>query len=248
MSLVTKHSPSRAFIVEGNIGAGKSTFLKVIQKYLDATIIFEPLDKWQNVGGSSENLLHKFYTDTQRWSYTFQTYAFVSRVVAQEEHARRHAGGVHILERSVFSDRYCFAKNLFELGTMTALEWKLYQEWFAWLVEQYVVQPAGFIYMRTDPQVCYKRLQHRGRHEEAIVPFEYLMQLHTKHEQWLMEREGVAESLKEVPVLVVPCDQDFEHDTAEQERHMTAIAQFINDHGGRVSLQQGVRGAQQIIV
>ena len=67
------------FVVEGNIGAGKSTFLKVINTFLNAQVVFEPHEKWQNVAG--ENLLDRFYADTQRWAYTFQTYAFITRII-----------------------------------------------------------------------------------------------------------------------------------------------------------------------
>ena len=171
------------FVVEGNIGAGKSTFLKVINTFLNAQVVYEPHEKWQNVQG--ENLLDRFYTDTHRWAYTFQTYAFITRVLEREKAALNNTHPFQILERSVFSDRYCFAKNCFELGLMNALEWKLYQEWFTWLVDTYTVKPSGFIYMQTDPKVCYKRLLKRNRSEEGGVTLEYLELLHDKHERWL---------------------------------------------------------------
>ena len=40
----------KALVVEGNIGAGKSTFLTVLAKHLDVDIVFEPTNKWQHVG------------------------------------------------------------------------------------------------------------------------------------------------------------------------------------------------------
>jgi len=79
-----KLSPVRqVFVIEGNIGAGKSTFLRLLDQRLQIDPVFEPHDKWQNVG-DGENLLEKFYTDIRRWAYTFQTYAFVTRVLEQE--------------------------------------------------------------------------------------------------------------------------------------------------------------------
>ncbi len=221
-------NPSRFFIVEGNIGAGKSTFLRLIQKHLAVDIIYEPHEQWQKVGGQ-ENLLEKFYADTPRWAYTFQTYAFVTRIMAQEAHAIQNKGGACLLERSVFSDRYCFARNCFEQGTMTALEWKLYQEWFAWLVDQYTTKPTGFIYLRTDAQVCYERLVKRNRHEESAVPLQYLEQLHNKHEQWLIHKQGIASYLEQTPVLVLDCNEDFEHNPKVIENHCRLIANFLND-------------------
>jgi deoxyadenosine/deoxycytidine kinase len=217
----------RTFVVEGNIGAGKSTFLRILKEKLNLHVVYEPLHKWKNVGGSSENILEKFYSDTTRWAYTFQTYTFVTRILEQEEHARIFSAPIHILERSVFSDRYCFAKNGFELGLMNTLEWQMYQEWFAWLVDQYVTLPDGFIYMRTDPSTCHRRLKKRARHEEAAVSLDYLGLLHKKHEDWLIERNEVAPAIATTPVLTVPCDAEFQTCPAEQERLVAAVAEFI---------------------
>ena len=68
--------------IEGNIGAGKSTFLKILKLNLEKIkIIEEPLIKWQNIeqDGINYNILDMYYKDPKRWAYTFQTYAFYSR-------------------------------------------------------------------------------------------------------------------------------------------------------------------------
>ncbi|MEX0940127.1 MAG: deoxynucleoside kinase [Candidatus Babeliales bacterium] len=207
--------------IEGNIGAGKSTILSIIQKWLPVNIVLEPHEKWQNVGG--HNLLEKFYTDTPRWAYTFQTYAFVSRILAQQQN--QQLSSINILERSVFSDRYCFAKNCYESGIMSALEWQLYKEWFSWLVDAYVSPMKGFIYLQADPAVCYKRLLKRNRSEEVNVSLEYLEKIHAKHEKWLI---GKNEQYRDVPVLILECNKDFEHDIEEQEKHLQSISEFLN--------------------
>ena len=192
---IDPYSQQKCFIVEGNIGAGKSTFLKLIEDRLNIQIVFEPHEKWQKIGDTG-NLLEKFYTDTQRWAYTFQTYAFVTRVISQQEYAKKNLFSAQLLERSVYSDRYCFADVAHERGNMNALEWTLYKEWFAWLVDNYTLKPSGFIYLRTSPETCYKRLKKRCRQEEVEVSLDYLQALHDKHEKSLVEKEGVAPFLK----------------------------------------------------
>ncbi len=218
---------TRSLIIEGNIGAGKSTFLKMISDYLSIQAVFEPHEQWQHVGGDGENLLDKFYKDIERWSYTFQTYAFVTRVVEQEKHRKLHPNMVHVIERSVYSDRYCFAKNCFEMGAMSALEWKLYQEWFEWLVEAYTPRPTGFIYLKTDPKVCHERLLKRNRDEETGVTLDYLKALHDKHEDWLLEKKDVASYLEDVPVLTLECNAEFETNSVEMEKHVQSIRDFF---------------------
>jgi deoxyadenosine/deoxycytidine kinase len=222
-------SNQRYFIIEGNIGAGKSTFLKMIKEYLNLQVVLEPHEQWQKVG-DEHNLLDLFYKDPKRWAYTFQSYAFVSRIMNQQAHARTNPYMVQLLERSVFSDRYCFAYNAYELGYMNALEWKLYQEWFSWLVDTYMRRPDGFIYLQTKPDICYERLQKRNRDEEATVSREYINRLHEKHERWLIEKKDVAPALMNVPVLVLECDADFENNKAEQEKHVEKVGAFVLSH------------------
>ncbi|OGB97004.1 hypothetical protein A3F06_01470 [candidate division TM6 bacterium RIFCSPHIGHO2_12_FULL_36_22] len=225
MSVQTEISNIKRFIIEGNIGAGKSTFLKILEQHLAIEGVLEPHAKWQDVG-DGENLLDLFYKDTPRWAYTFQTYAFVTRVLEQEQRALKAISSVQILERSVFSDRFCFAKNCYEMGLMSSLEWQLYQDWFQWLVEGYTIKPAGFIYLQTDPDVCYERLVKRNRHEESSVSLDYLTKLHNKHQQWLVEKKDEVSFLQDVPVLVLHCNQEFEKNLDEQQAHISKIAEF----------------------
>jgi len=156
----------------------------------------------------------------------------------QERMAKINPTNIQILERSVYSDRYCFAKNCFEMGNMSGLEWRLYQEWFSWLVDTYTVKPTGFIYLQTDPEVCYERMIKRSRSAESAVPLSYVELLHTKHEEWLLHKRGVADYLKDVPVLVIPCNKDFEHDIREQEKHIESIISFMYANNACTSPQK----------
>ncbi len=216
----------QSFIIEGNIGAGKSTFLRLIENRLPVQIVYEPVEQWRKVS-AGENLLDKFYKDTQRWAYTFQSYAFITRVMEQQKKEKEAVHGIQVLERSVYSDRYCFAKNCFEMGTMTPLEWGLYTEWFDWLVTNFSPQPSGFIYLRTSPEKCFERLKKRDRSEEKIVPLSYLEKLHDKHEQWLAAPEQTAAHLKGVPVLILDTDAEFESNEQRMNEFSEKIAHFI---------------------
>ena len=222
-----KRNRKKCFVVEGNIGIGKSSFLKLLGKKLNCGIFFEPLEKWQNMG-EGESLFEKFYKDTPRWAYTFQSYAFLSRVLEQEAAIANSEHDIIIFERSVFSDLHCFAKNCFELGSMTDLEWNLYQEWFSWLVEKHVVVPTGFIYLQGKPEICLDRLKMRNRHEEVGVSLDYLALLHQKHENWLVKKEEVASCVSDVPVLVLDRNVDWNVDVKEKDRLVGKVSDFFN--------------------
>lgn len=222
-----KMNKRRYFIVEGNIGAGKSTFIKMLVRYLNIQVVLEPHEQWQNIGEKGDNLLDLFYRDPKRWAYSFQTYAFGSRIMAYHANTSMHVYSVQVLERSVFSDRYCFAYNCYELGYMNELEWQLYQTWFGWMIDSHVEMPDGFIYLKTDPEICYQRLIKRGRQEESGVTLEYIKGIHAKHERWLIEKCDLSPAIEKVPVLVLDCNAEFETDSAEQMRHVEAVSTFV---------------------
>lgn len=224
MKFSTNH---RVYVLEGNIGAGKSTLLKAVGQYLDVDIVPEPALKWQH-DRRTGNILELFYKDTSRWAYTFQSYAFITRIQAIIEHQKAYPEKeAQLLERSVYCDRFCFAKHCYEAGFMTALEWKVYREWFSWLVDQYSPLPQGFIYLRVSPEVALARMNKRRGPEEGSVELEYLQALHHKHDEWLIEKNDVDEAVKKVPVLVLDGDAEFEQNFEGIEKHLRAIAQFI---------------------
>jgi deoxyadenosine/deoxycytidine kinase len=80
--------------------AGKSTFLDLLgTRNADFCLVQEPVHKWTSVEEgeadsdeitasqkSGGNLLGLFYKDSERWAYTFQTYAFLSRMKSQMKH------------------------------------------------------------------------------------------------------------------------------------------------------------------
>ncbi|XP_077062945.1 deoxyguanosine kinase, mitochondrial isoform X2 [Siphateles boraxobius] len=248
MSNVTTDQIKRVSI-EGNIAVGKSTFARLLQRTeQDWEVIAEPISKWQNVDQtnqtehcprqSTSNLLQMMYHDPKRWSYTFQTFSCMSRM---RSHLQPVSAGsltssgspVRVYERSVYSDRYIFALNMFELGCINSTEWAVYQDWHSFLVEQFGhrVQLEGIIYLRASPQSCMERLGRRGRVEEQGIQLDYLEKLHTRHENWLIDKTTKVhfEHLATVPVLVLDAEVEFEKDPEVQDNLLTKVRHFFSN-------------------
>ena len=105
----------------------------------------------------------------------------------QEERSRSHTGTLRLLERSVFCDRMVFVKAVHEAQHLSELELKLYDSWFnPMLGLNPNLTPDGFVYLKTQPDTCLRRLKHRNRSEEAGIGNNYLSRLGDFHEQWLV--------------------------------------------------------------
>jgi len=214
------------YILEGNIGAGKSTFLKLLGKELAYTSIgLEPKTSWsEHVGGQS--LLANFYQDPKRWGYTLETLAMICRVKEHKTEQER-SYPFHIVERSIYSGYYCFAKNSYENGFLTDLEWHIYQQWFLFLTTDICHAPQGFIYLHVDPEVAYERTKKRNRSAEKTMTLDYLKQIHQHHDAFLLEKDDLLASLLTIPVLVIDGNSDFEHDPVHFEKQCAAVEDFL---------------------
>jgi deoxyadenosine/deoxycytidine kinase len=171
-------------LLEGNIGAGKTTVGRTLAHSQTFGFIEEPTSLWRE--GFNSNMLDLFYRDPHRWAFTFQICAFITRaktwreVLALTNHSRV------ILERSVYCDRRVFAENCYRTGLMQTAEYELYLGLWQFLVESYCVQPDLILYLRTPAEVCLERIRERDRSEEAGMALEYLLQLEALHDEWLL--------------------------------------------------------------
>ncbi len=193
----------KKIIIEGNIGSGKTTFVNYISKnFNDATVNYEPVEKWQSYKDEQDiNLLNNFYNDQQRWGYTFQNMAFMTRV---KDLIKPCDTKYKFIERSIYTDRNCFALNCYETGKINKMEWEIYIDWFNWLSNSFDVKPDGYIYLRVKPDICLERINKRNRQEESGIPIEYLDNIHIKHDNWLLND-------KKIPVLVLDWNCSFDN-------------------------------------
>ena len=156
----------RFISIEGNIGSGKSTILKIIREnFPELTILDEPLSEWQNVGDKKDiNLLGLYYQDPARWGFTFQIYAFMSRLTKWTEYSKLSGGGIRISERSLLSDRYIFASIMRDSNILDEAEHEIYLNFYDNLVKMNdIVDLHGVIYIQCPAEICAQRIKERSR-------------------------------------------------------------------------------------
>lgn len=185
--------------IEGNIGSGKSTLLENLrEQYNNNTRIMflrEPVDDWEKIKDNNGNtMLKKFYSDQEKYSFAFQMMAYISRLkilrdTVKEIMLNPSEQYIIITERSLYTDKYVFAKMLHDQGNIEDVCYQIYLNWFDEFAKDF---PIDFtVYVNTEPQKCYDRIHLRARDGEEVIPLAYLQDCHNYHEEFLDEHKGI---------------------------------------------------------
>lgn len=180
----------RIVSVEGNIGSGKSTFLKFVANECANTkgvvILPEPVDKWEELKDQhGSSIIELFYRDKDKYAFPFQMMAYISRLALLRDAVDKLSaagGGVIICERSLLCDRYVFASMLRDGEHIGAVEFAIYTRWFDHFIND--LPRHHMLYLRTSPEIALRRVQGRDRKGEQI-PLSYLETCNAYHERWL---------------------------------------------------------------
>lgn len=201
----------RIVIVDGLIGAGKSTFLSYLERE-GYEVLQEPLDQWRALDGQF-NLLEDFYRDPDRYGTVFQMFTLITRWIQFDGWRDRSARGrgraslranprpdLLFIERGVLGDSV-FAEVMFRRGTISAAWKAVYDATFQQICRS-MPPIAQVLWIDTRPEDALARMRERNRGEEvAGVSLEYLADLYAAASR-------VYDGL-DVPRLVVPSSVDF---------------------------------------
>ena len=175
--------------IEGNIGSGKTTFIDNLKTTFEQSdlsknlycFLEEPINVWKSVKDlSGTNILELFYSNPGKYSFSFQMMAFLSRLKRIKE-AIDKGSELIFTERCMLTDKNIFAKMLYDKKKMNHVEFIIYNTWFEEYTRNFPL--IEYIYLRTDPEIAFQRIQKRNRSEEKIS-FDYIQMCHKYHEEW----------------------------------------------------------------
>lgn len=152
----------KRIIIDGNIGSGKSTILSLL-KSDNFNVISEDVEDWKDY-------ISQFYSDMGKFSLSFQMKVLLHHLKVYNYIKNEKED--FILERSPLSCLHIFGENLKEKGLLSELDLNLmkdYNHTFGWY-------PEIIIYIKTDPEISYKRIKERSRPGENI-PLGYLQEI-----------------------------------------------------------------------
>jgi len=174
--------PKKKFIiVDGVIGAGKTTVISLIEKQINedgklkVKAIYEPVKLWNDTG-----VLQYFYKDIPKHCYEFQTYSFITRIESIIEELYNHQDAdIYILERSIWTDKYIFLELLKD--SIGELRMKMYNKW--WTMWSYIMPMRVYkwVLLDTSLEESLRRINSRNRDGENAIDKDYQTNLYIRH-------------------------------------------------------------------
>jgi len=196
--------------IAGNIGAGKSSIISLLQEHYGWKPLYEPV--------LDNPYLPPFYDDMQKWAYHSQMY-FLSRHCCGKDLYYDKKLTV-IQDRSIYEDAEIFTEYLFEQKCIEERDYKTYRTFYEGLM-QMLPPPKAVIYLRADTDALIQNIRNRGRDYERDLPRAYIADLNERYERW-------AKSFSLCPLHVVEAGNfEFQFDTQAQEEIVYSIRQLV---------------------
>lgn len=223
----------RIYSVEGNIGSGKSTFVDNLKDWYSnfaglTKVVFlkEPVETWTSIKDKNgENIIEKFYKDSNKYAFSFQMMAYISRLALLKETVENNPDSIIITERSLYTDREVFAKMLYDDGKIDDINYNIYLKWFDNFYKDYPL--SGIIYLNTDYSVCFERIKKRARSGEEKISEDYLACCSAYHNKWIFS-DVFEKNILEINANEEMCDNTFKEWSIEFHKFITRATTKTN--------------------
>jgi len=168
-----------AIVIDGIIGAGKSTLAHFLSEALSVPL-FEELND-NDSDSMAQRMLDRFYADQKRWSAIIQVMFLNDRF--RDIKAIEASGNEAIIDRSIYGDEI-FAKTINDRGNMTDDEFNIYRDLLHNMLE-HIQPPEVLIYIDVSIDTAMERIAKRNRSTEAdLIPRDYMEDLKRNYETW----------------------------------------------------------------
>ncbi len=177
-------------VIEGNIGAGKTTLAIKISEDFNAKLVLE--------GFADNPFLPKFYEDQSRYAFPLEMSFLADRYQQLSDDLTQ----LDLFKKFTVADYFIFKSLIFARVTLGEDEYRLYHKIFEIMYKE-IPKPDLYVYLYQNTEQLLANIKKRGRSYEQEIPSEYLDKINRGYLEYLKQQ-------KELNVLIIDVsDKDF---------------------------------------
>ena len=197
----------RLLVIEGNIGAGKTTLATMMSHQLHARLVTERFE--------DNAFLPKFYENRDRYAFPLE----LSFLADRYNQLKSDIDSPDLFQQLTICDYHFFKSLVFARQTLSNDEFTLYRQLFH-IIMGLVPRADLFVYLHRPVDKLLKLIQKRGRNYETSIDAAYLLMIQDSYFSFFREHPEYA-------ILIIDLDDlDFETDV----RCFAEISRLINRH------------------
>jgi deoxyadenosine/deoxycytidine kinase len=151
----------RFLVIEGNIGAGKTTLATKLSEELNAKLVLEQF--------ADNPFLPKFYADKERYSFPLE----LSFLADRYNQIKKEVLHPELFRSMLISDYYFTKSAIFAANTLQEDEYRLFRKLFN-IVFESLPKPDLYVYLHVSVDNLLKNIRKRGREYEQQIEPRYL--------------------------------------------------------------------------
>ncbi len=193
-------------VIEGNIGAGKSTLAKMLAEQYNSRLILESFEE--------NPFLPKFYKDRSKYAFPLE----MSFLAERFQQTLDQLPSQDLFHSGTIADYHVTKSLFFARINLEDDEFSLYRTFFE-IMYQKLPKPDLYVYLHRSADLLIQNIQKRGRDYELNIPESYLEEVHESYMNSL-------KSNQDFPILLLDIkDIDFQNDAKSYELIIDLIDQ-----------------------
>jgi deoxyguanosine kinase len=155
-------------VIEGNIGAGKTTLAGRIADQFNARLVLEHF--------ADNPFLPKFYKDPEKYSFPLE----LSFLASRYKQLKDELVPQDLFKSFTVADYYFMKSLVFAASTLDGDEFNLYRQIF-YIIYGSLPKPDLYVYLHMSPERLIRNIEKRGRKYEKSITQEYLQRIQNSY-------------------------------------------------------------------
>ncbi|MFC2089678.1 deoxynucleoside kinase [Bacteroidota bacterium] len=199
-------------VIEGNIGAGKTSLAKKLAEDTDSKLVLEQFEE--------NPFLPKFYADADRYAFPVELTFLADRYKQLKSEIKPR----DLFQTRTISDYYFVKSLIFSRNTLKDDEYFLYKRLFD-IIHQQLPKPDLYVYLHVNSKRLLDNIRSRGRVYEMQITEEYLEEIRLSYFDYIKTQPKMTFLVLDVNNL------DFVNNISDYQKIKKAIFEEYYEYG-----------------